>query len=49
MNAEMLFVFALFVSTIIIFLSDRFRMDMVALGVVVALGVSGILTPQEAV
>lgn len=49
MTADMAFVFALFALTIIVFLSDRFRMDMVALAVVVTLGVSGILTPQEAV
>jgi di/tricarboxylate transporter len=45
----MLFVFATLGTTIALFISDRIRMDLVALMVVVALALSGIITPAEAV
>ncbi|HEY2738156.1 MAG TPA: SLC13 family permease [Thermoanaerobaculia bacterium] len=40
--------FAILAAAVILFLSDRVRADLVALMVVVALGVSGVLTPEEA-
>lgn len=49
MTGEMGFVFALLLGTIVLFISDRIRMDLVALIVVVVLAVSGIITPAEAV
>lgn len=49
MTAEMLFVFALLFVTIAVFISDKIRMDMVALLVVAVLALSGIITPAEAV
>lgn len=49
MTAESLFVFALLAVTIVVFISDRFRMDGVALTVVVVLALSGVITPAEAV
>lgn len=49
MTPDMLFVFALLGATIALFISDRLRMDLVALMVVVALALSGIVTPAEAV
>lgn len=49
MTADMLFVFATLATTIALFISDRMRMDLVALLVVVALSLSGIITPAEAV
>ncbi|MBP0049254.1 SLC13 family permease [Marinobacterium sp. AK62] len=49
MSADMWFVFTLLGVTIALFLSDRIRMDLVALLVVVSLALSGIITPAEAV
>ncbi len=49
MTPDMLFVFATLGITIALFVSDRIRMDLVALMVVVALALSGIITPAEAV
>lgn len=49
MNWEMLFVFVLLAVTVVVFVWDRFRMDMVAFAVMLALALSGIITPKEAV
>ncbi|MGB2130601.1 MAG: SLC13 family permease, partial [Marinobacterium sp.] len=49
MTPDMLIVFTLLGATILLFLSDRIRMDLVALLVVVCLALSGIITPAEAV
>ncbi len=49
MTGEALFVCGLLVVTVALFMSDRFRLDLVALLVIVALAVSGVLTPREAV
>lgn len=49
MTLEMIFVFALLLATIVVFITDKLRMDLVALLVVVILAASGIVTPAEAV
>ncbi|WP_207062930.1 SLC13 family permease [Motiliproteus sp. SC1-56] len=49
MTAEILFVFGLLAVTIILFISDKIRMDIVALMVVVSLALSGVITPAETV
>lgn len=49
MTPDMLFVFGLLAITIALFISDRIRMDLVALMVVVVLATSGIITPSQAV
>lgn len=49
MNWEMLFVFAVLVISIAVFVWDRFRMDLVAFAVLLVLAVSGVITPGEAV
>ncbi|WP_432473634.1 SLC13 family permease [Amphritea sp. HPY] len=49
MSLEILFVFGLLLSTILLFIWDRIRMDIVAMMVVVALAVSGVITPAETV
>lgn len=49
MAGEIVFVFALLATTIALFIADKIRMDVVALMVVVALAVSGVVTPGEAV
>lgn len=49
MTGEALFVCGLLVATVALFISDRVRLDLVALLVIVVLAVSGILTPREAV
>ncbi len=49
MTGEMLFIFCLLMLTIVLFISDQIRMDLVALMVVVALAVSGVITPAETV
>ncbi len=49
MTTDMLFVFALLATTIILFILDKIRMDIVALLVVAALALSGIITPAETV
>ncbi|WP_426415644.1 SLC13 family permease [Aestuariirhabdus sp. LZHN29] len=49
MTAEIWFVFGLLVATVTLFIWDRVRMDLVALGVVLVLALSGLVTPAEAV
>ncbi len=49
MTSDMLFIFGLLGVTITLFIIDRIRMDIVALMVVVALALSGIITPAETV
>ena len=49
MTPDTLFVFALLAVTVALFLSDRVRLDVVALLVMVALALSGVLTPAQAV
>lgn len=49
MTFEILFVYAVLLTTIVVFILDRYRMDAVALGVMVTLAVSGIISPAEAV
>ncbi|MCV6612806.1 MAG: SLC13 family permease [Amphritea sp.] len=49
MTLEILFVFALLLTTIALFIWDRIRMDIVAMMVVVTLAVSGVITPAETV
>lgn len=49
MTLEIAFVFGLLALTIGLFISDRIRMDIVAMMVVVALAVSGVITPAETV
>ena len=48
MNGDMLFVFGLLLVTIILFVSDRVRLDVVAVSVILVLMLSGLLTPGEA-
>ena len=48
MSGDMLFVFGLLLVTIILFVSDRVRLDVVALSVILVLMLSGLLTPGEA-
>ncbi len=49
MTGEILFVFGLLGLTIIVFVLDRFRMDMVAIAVMVTLALSGVISPGQAV
>ncbi len=49
MTTDMWIVFTLLAGAIALFLSDRVRMDLVALLLVVCLSLSGIITPAEAV
>ena len=49
MTAQIAFVYVLLALTIGAFIIDRWRMDMVALMVVIVLALSGIITPGEAV
>ncbi len=49
MTPEIIFVFGLLALTIVLFILDRIRMDIVAMMVVVALAVSGVITPAETV
>ena len=48
MTGETLFVFLLLLTTIILFVSDRLRLDVVAVMVILALMLSGLLSPREA-
>ncbi|MEW6488992.1 MAG: SLC13 family permease [Thermodesulfobacteriota bacterium] len=48
MNADTLLTFGILAAAIALFLSERVRSDLVALLVVAALGLSGVLTPQQA-
>jgi len=47
-SGDMLFVFGLLLITIILFVSDRVRLDVVAVLVILVLMLSGLLTPGEA-
>lgn len=49
MTTEIIFVFLLLLATIITFITDKLRMDLVALLVVVILAASGMITPADAV
>ena len=49
MTPDMLFVFGLLAVTILLFIIDKIRMDIVALMVVVVLAASGIISPSEAI
>ena len=49
MTPDMIFVFTLLGATIALFLSNKIRMDTIALLVVIVLALSGIITPSEAV
>lgn len=48
MTGEILFVFLLLLVTIILFVSNRLRLDVVAILVILALMLSGLLSPKEA-
>ena len=48
MNSDLLIVAAILVITIALFLSDRFRLDLVALLAVLGLMLTGVLTTEEA-
>lgn len=48
MTAEMLLVFGLLTATIVLFLTDRLRLDLVAILALLALLLTGVLTPEEA-
>src|SRR5690606_28856338 len=49
MTGETVFVFAVVGVTILLFLSGRMRLDLVALMALMALAVSGVITPAEAI
>lgn len=49
MTPDTLFVFGLLFVTVALFVSDRVRLDLVAIMVMVALALSGVLTPAQAV
>ncbi|WP_319533533.1 SLC13 family permease [uncultured Cohaesibacter sp.] len=46
---EMVFTFIVLAISIILFVTDKVRLDLVAIGVMLALGLTGVLTPSEAV
>ena len=48
MSGEILFVFLLLLITIILFVINRMRLDVVAILVILALMLSGLLSPKEA-
>src|SRR5215213_2899991 len=48
MDNHLIITFAVLAAALVLFVSDRLPADLVALLVVVALGLTGILTPQEA-
>lgn len=48
MDNQLILTFAILIISLILFLTDKIPADLVALLVVVALGLTGILTPQEA-
>lgn len=48
MTGESIFVFGLLFVTIVLFISDRVRLDIVAIMVILALMLSGLLSPQQA-
>lgn len=47
-NQEMILVFGLLAATVALFLSDRLRLDLVALLALLTLTLTGVLTPAEA-
>ncbi|HHJ16849.1 MAG TPA: TRAP transporter large permease subunit [Gammaproteobacteria bacterium] len=47
MSGDTLFVFGLLLVTVLLFVSDRVRLDVVALAVILVLMLSGLLTPAE--
>lgn len=49
MTGEILFVFALLIGTIVVFILDKVRMDVVAIAVMVILALSGVVTPAQAI
>ena len=48
MSTDVLIVFSLLAATIVLFASDRLRMDIVALLLILALMLTGLLSPDEA-
>jgi di/tricarboxylate transporter len=48
MTGEIAWVFTVLIATVVLFVADRFRLDVVALLALLALSVSGVLTPPEA-
>lgn len=48
MESHLIITFAILIASLVLFLTDRLPADLVALLVVVALGVTGVLTPVEA-
>lgn len=48
MESPLIITFVILIASLVLFLTDRLPADLVALLVVVALGVTGVLTPQEA-
>ena len=48
MSLEIIFLYGLLALTVFLFASDKIRLDITALGVILALALSGILTPSEA-
>lgn len=48
MNSQLIITFVILVVALVLFLSDRLRADLIALLVLLSLGVSGVLTSQEA-
>jgi di/tricarboxylate transporter len=48
MDTQLIITFVILLAALILFLTDKLPADLVALLVVVALGITGILTPQEA-
>ncbi len=49
MTGETIFVFGLLAVTIVLFASDKVRLDIIAIGVLLALMLSGVISPREAV
>lgn len=49
MSGEIIYVFAVLAAAIGLFISDKIRLDIVAVMVILALAIGGILTPSEAV
>ncbi|HET9910413.1 MAG TPA: SLC13 family permease [Anaerolineales bacterium] len=47
MNSDLIITLAILTAAVVLFLSERFSVDLVALLVLVALGLSRVLTPQE--
>jgi di/tricarboxylate transporter len=48
MTADIMMVFGLLLVAVALFVSDRLRMDVVAILLIIALTVTGLLTPGEA-